>query len=190
MSRTGDVGGFAELFSALDELEHRAEAVFHLERLPELADRSRAEYAGVTLASRLMASVGAPVALEVTGVGLVDGSLARVASDWCAVRGPGQDWAIRLDAVTTVRGASERSVPEVAWSRLAGLGFVSALRGLADGGAPCVLRLRDGAAHEVVLHRVGADFVEAGAGAGRILFAYAAVAAVQSPERSEEPGLS
>ena len=45
MARTGDVGGFAELFSMLEELEHRAETVFHLERLPELADRSRAEYA-------------------------------------------------------------------------------------------------------------------------------------------------
>ena len=178
MTRTGDVGGFVELFAVLDELEHRAEAVFNLERLPELADRSRAEYAGVTLASRLMASVDALVALDVTGVGLVEGRLVRVAADWCAVRGPRQDWAIRLDAVTTVRGASERSVPEVAWSRLAGLGFVSALRRLADGAAPCVVRLRDGAAHEVVLHRVGADFVEAGAGAGRILFAYAAVAAV------------
>ncbi len=180
MARTGDVGGFAELFSTLEELEHRAETVFHLERLPELADRSRAEYAGVTLASRMMASVGTPVALEVIGVGLVEGRLERVASDWCAVRGAGQDWAVRLDAITMMRGASDRSVPEVAWPRLAGLGFASALRGLADGAAPCVVRLRDGAAHEVVLHRVGADFVEAGAGAGRLLFACAAVAAVQS----------
>ena len=134
----------------------------------------------MTLASRLMASVGAPVALEVTGVGAGRGQAGARGDRLVRRPRTGQDWAIRLDAVTTVRGASDRSVPEVAWSRLAGLGFVSALRRLADGGAPCVVRLRDGAAHEVVLHRVGADFVEASAGAGRILFAYAAIAAVQS----------
>ncbi len=63
---------------------------------------------------------------------------------------------MRLDAVVAVHGASERSVPEVAWSPIARLGLGSALRRLADAGERCVLHLVDGTMHEAVLRRVGA----------------------------------
>jgi len=169
-----------DLFAVFDELEHRAEALYDAERVPEIADRSRAEYAAVTLSSRLMASVDADVALEVIGVGLVEGRLRRAAAGWCLVRGPGQEWVVPSDAVTVLRLTSDRSVPEVAWSPVARLGFASALRRIADSGERCVVRLRDGAAHDVVLRRVGADFVEADEGSGRLLIAFGAVAAVQS----------
>jgi hypothetical protein len=169
-----------ELFAVFDELEHRAEALYDLERAPELADRSRAEYATVTLASRLMASVDRPVALEVAGVGVVEGRLRRVAADWCVVQGAGQDWIVTLGAVTVARRLSDRSVPEVAWSPVARLGLGSALRRVADAGERCVLRLRDGTAHDVVLLRIGADFVEVREGGGRVLLSLGAVAAVQS----------
>jgi len=169
-----------DVFAVLDELEHRAEAAYDRERLPDLADRGRAAYAAITLASRLMASLDTDVALDVQGVGPVEGRLRRVAAEWCLVRGPGQDWVVRTDAVRVVRGLSDRSVPEVAWSPVAHLGFGSALRRVADTGERCVLRLRDGAAHDVVLRRVGADFVEADEGSGRLLVAFTAVAAVQS----------
>ena len=46
-----------QLFSLLDDLEQQAEAAYDAERDVDLADRSRAEYAQVTLASRLMASL-------------------------------------------------------------------------------------------------------------------------------------
>ena len=46
------------LFDLLDDLEGQAEALYAAERDAELADRSRAEYASVTLESRLMASTG------------------------------------------------------------------------------------------------------------------------------------
>ena len=169
-----------DVFAVLDELEHRAEAAYDRERLPELADRGRAEYASVTLASRLMASVDSDVVLDVQGVGPLEGRLRRVAAEWCLLRGPGQDWVVRTDAVRVLRGLSDRSVPEVAWSPLARLGFASALRRLADRGERCVVRLRDGAAHDVVLRRVGADFLEADEGSGRLLVPFDAVAAVQS----------
>ena len=173
-------GGFGELFDVLDDLEHQAQARYALEREPEIADRGRAEYAAVTLASRLMASLDAEVALEVTGVGRVEGRLGRVAADWCLVHGVGQDWVVRSSAVTLARRVSDRSVPELAWSPVTRLGFGSALRRIAEAGHRCVLRLVDGSAHDVHLRRIGADFVEAEEGAGRLLVAHAAIAAVQS----------
>ena len=172
-----------ELFDVFDELEHRAEALHAVERAPELADRSRAEYATVTLASRMMASVGLVVELEVIGAGLVRGGLQRVAADWCLVSGSGQDWVVPLASVTVVHGTSARSVPEVAWSPVARLGLGSALRRIADSGQRCVLHLRDGTAHDVVLRRVGADFVEAdGLRSAGLLVPFAGVGAVQSRE--------
>ncbi len=170
-----------QLFSLLDDLEQQAEALYDSERDVELADRSRAEYAQVTLASRLMASVDDEVGLEVRGVGFVHGELQRVAADWCLVRGSDQDWVVRTAVITLVRGASERSVPEVAWSPVARLGLGSALRRIADTRDPCVVHRVDGRRHDVVLTRVGADFVEAvGTDAKLLLFPFATLAAVQS----------
>ncbi|WP_395693857.1 hypothetical protein [Nocardioides sp.] len=170
-----------DLFAVLDELEQQAEAAFGAERDAELADRSRSVYREVTLASRLMASVGAAVRLEVTGVGPVEGMLERVGEGWCLIGGSGQDWVVSLPAVTAVLGAGPRSVPEVAWSPVARLGLGSALRRIAEAGERCVVHLRDGTSYDVAPRRVGADFVDAVAGEGRpVLLALASVAAVQS----------
>lgn len=170
-----------DVFALLDDLEQQAEALYAADRDAELADRSRAAYGEVTLASRLMASLEAEVRLEVTGVGAVEGAMERVADGWCVVRGPAQDWVVCLPAVTAVVGASERSVPEVAWSPVARLGLGSALRRLADAGERCVLHLRDGSTYDAVVRRVGADFAEVTVGEGRtVLVAFDALAAVQS----------
>lgn len=174
-----------DLFEVLDDLERQAETLYDAERRAELLDRSRAEYHQVTLISRLMASVGVEVGLEVLGLGAVAGTLDRVGTGWCLLRGHPrdrpQDWVVRTDAVLTLRGASERSLPEVAWSPVARLGLGSALRRVADVGEPCVLHLVDGSRQEAVLRRVGADFVEAEAAQGkRVLVAFSAMAAVQS----------
>ena len=178
------MGWDRELFDVFDELEHRAEALHDLQRAPELADRSRAAYAAVTLASRLMATVGEVVELDALGVGPVRGALQRVAAEWCLVSGSGgQDWVLPLASVTVVHGASARSVPEVAWSPMARLGLGSALRRIADSGQRCMLHLRDGTAYAVVLRRVGADFMEVdGVRAAALLVPFAAVGAVQSRE--------
>lgn len=175
-----------ELFAALDDLEQQAESLFAAERAAELADRSRAEYAAVTLTGRLLASVDGPVELTVLGrgPGRVSGTLQRVGDGWLLVRAPGpgagQDWVVRLAAVLTVQGASARAVPEVARSPLTRLGLGSALRRVADAGETCVVHLVDGAQHEAVLTRVGRDFVEArGAGGQLLLVPFTALAAVQ-----------
>ncbi len=170
-----------DLFALFDDLEGRAEAIYDSEREPELADRSRAEYRYVSLASRLMASVGSEVTLEVVGVGPITGRLDRVGDGWCLLSGAAQDWIAAISAVAVVRGAAQRSVPEVAWSPLTKLGLGSALRRLADTGERCVLHLRDGSVHVGVLRRVGGDFVEVfGAGDRVGLVGFDVLAAVQS----------
>jgi hypothetical protein len=169
------------LFAFLDDLEGRAEALYDAERETDLADRSRTEYAAVTLAGRLMASLGAEVVLDVLGVGQVGGVLQRVGPDWCLARGSGQDWVVRLAAVVAVEGGSARAVPEVAWSPVARLGLGSALRRLADARERCVVHGTDGSVREAVVVRVGADFVEVTVGEGRsLLLARDTLAAVQS----------
>lgn len=170
-----------QLFSLFDDLEQQAESLYDLERECDLADRSRAEYATVSLASRLMASVGDPIGLSLRAVGDIGGELQRVGDGWCLVHGPEQDWVVRLDAVVAVQGTSRRSVPEVAWSPLTRLGLGSALRRIADTGDRCLVHTLDGTTRDVVLSRVGHDFVEATMGEGRVvLLAHGAIAAVQS----------
>ena len=170
-----------QLFSVLDDLEQQAEALYDAERDLDLADRSRSEYAQVTLASRLMASMDAELTLELRGVGRVSGNLQRLGTGWCLLHGAGQDWIIRTGAITVVHDASPRSVPEVAWSPVTRLGLGSALRRLADARERCVLHLVDGAKHEVVLTRVGQDFVEgANTGDRTVLVPFAALSAAQN----------
>ena len=175
-----------ELFALLDDLEQQAGALYDAERALELADRARAEYAQVTLASRLAASVGAPVALDVSGVGVVGGVLERVASGWCLVRAADQDWVVVLGALRAVSGASPRSLPEVAWPATARLGVGSVLRRLADAGERCVLHDLTGGRTDGVPWRVGQDFVEVAVGEDgaprQVLVPFGALAAVQSRE--------
>lgn len=172
-----------DLFALFDDLEGQAAAAWEAEREAELADRARTEYGTVTLASRLMASRGHDVVLDLPHVGRVEGRLVRVGEEWCLLSGTRQDWIVPHGAVVAVRGASERSVPEVAWSPVDRLGLRAALRRLADAGSRCVLHLTDGARHEAYVHRVGADFLEARDPAGgELLVPYAGLVAVQSRE--------
>jgi hypothetical protein len=176
------VSGDEELFGFLDDLEGRAEAVYDAERAPEIADRGRAEYQSVTLAARLMASAGRDLTLELRGAGPVTGRLARLGDGWCLLDRSGQEWVVRLAAVTTVLGASSRAVPEVAWPAVAGLGLRAPLRRLEEAAEPCRVHLVDGRTHDGTLRRVGSDFVELSTGeAGRIvLLSLAHVAAIHT----------
>lgn len=170
-----------ELFALFDDLEGQAAAAWEADREAELADRARAEYASVTLASRMMASRGSDVVLDLPHVGRVEGRLDRVGPEWCLVSGRGQDWIVPLRSVAGVRGASDRAVPEVAWSPVDRLGLGAALRRLADAEARCLLHLDDGTRHEAYVVRVGADFLEARDPSGSpLLVAYAGLVAVQS----------
>ena len=180
-----------ELFALFDDLEGQARALWEADREAELADRARSEYAGVTLASRLMASRGRSLALDLPHVGRIEGRLHRVGEDWCLLGGQGQDWIVPLAHVTGVRGASGRAVPAVAWSPVDRLGLRASLRRLADAEVRCLLHLGDGTRHEAYVVRVGADFLECRAATERpgeptgdatLLVPYGALVAVQSRE--------
>lgn len=171
-----------DLFALFDDLESQAAGLYAAERGAEIADRSRAEYQSVSLASRLMASVGTEVRLGIVGAGPVTGVIDRVADGWLLLSAGEHDWVVSLAAVATVEGASVRSVPEVAWSPLTRLGLGSALRRIAEAGERCLLHLRDGGRYEGTLRRVGDDFCEVVTGEERrlVLVAFDAVAAAQS----------
>jgi hypothetical protein len=177
--RSHDGSWEAQVFALLDDLEAQAEAGFAADREAELADRSRTEYGEVTLAARLMASLGAEVTLTVRGVGLLRGLLDRVAGGWLVLAAGDQDWVVRHQAIGALTGASDRAVPEIAWPAVARLGIASALRRLADSGERCVLHLLDGTRQEGELRRVGADFVEVYDEGRLTLVSLAALAAVQ-----------
>lgn len=184
------MGWEEDLFALLDDLEGQAEALYDAERGPELVDRSRAEYQQVSLASRLMASTDREVTLEIAGVGPVSGLLSRVAAEWCLLSGQsgaGADWIVRLAALTRVTGASERSLPEVAWSPLTRLSLGSALRRLSESGERCLVHLVDGSRHEGTLRRVGSDFVELVDAGDRLgLVPFSSVGAVQSDRAGQD----
>jgi len=169
-----------EVFALLDDLEGQASALWEEEREAELVDRAQAEYAAVTLASRLMASTGTTVALDLPGAGRVEGELARVGDGWCLLTGAAADWVVPMRHVQGVRWASARSVPEVAWSPVHRLGLRSALRRLAEAGVDCVVHLTGPARTEGRLTRIGSDFTEVETTAGeQVLVPCRAIVAVQ-----------
>lgn len=151
-----------KLLDLFEDLEQQAAGLHLAERDAEIADRSRSEYAGVTLVSRLHGSVGAVVTLDVIGVGVVEGALLRVGADWCLVRSTpsGHEWIVALAGVKRAGGLTDRAVNEVARSVAARLGLGSALRGVADTQAVILVHHVDGTQSRGHLARVGADFVE------------------------------
>lgn len=170
-----------QLFVLFDDLEGQAAALYELDRDAELVDRSRAAYRQVTLESRLVASTGTTVSLDVAGTGRIEGELRRSGTGWCLVSGHAQDWIVRTGCIQVVHGASARSVPEAAWSPLQKLGLGSALRRLAESQLRCVVHLVDGTQHEAVISRVGADFVEVRTPSDAlVLIGFDAVSSVQS----------
>ncbi|WP_370291660.1 hypothetical protein [Nocardioides sp.] len=177
------MGWESELFALFDDLEAQASSLSATERLAEHVDRSRAEYQTVSLAGRLMASVGSEVSVRLNGVpGAVGGVLERVADGWLLVAAGDVDWIVSTAAVSTVQGASVRAVPEAAWSPLTRLGLGSALRRIAEAGEECVVHLIGGDRLEGFLRRVGQDFCELVEGEDRRvqLVAFSALAAVRS----------
>jgi hypothetical protein len=171
------------LQALFEDLEQQAAGLSLAERDSEVAELRRAEYAGVDLAGRLRASVGARLVVEVTGVGIVEGELHRVGQGWLLL-GAVQDWVVATAALGSVKGLPDRVVvgPGPVEGRL-GLGSV--LRGLAVARSEVVVHRADGRSTRGTLGKVGADFVEVGtAEVGRHLpgeaVPFTAIAAVRS----------
>ncbi len=177
--------GLGRLF---EDLEQQAAGIHYAERDAELLDRARGEYATVTFASRVHASLGRAVALVLVDGSVVEGGLSQVGTDWCAVLSAesGSAWLVRLSAVATARGLSPRSLPEAARPALARLGFGSALHRLASEAPEVLLHLVAAGPQRIRVVRIGADFVEvepstgAGAASTTALVPFSAVVAARS----------
>ena len=176
-----------ELFAVLDDLEQQAEALYDAERAAELADRSRAEYGAVTLASRLMASVGdrgGPRRHRGRPGRRASCSGSAPAGRWCtapAATGSSTSTAVERGPRAPPRGRSRR------WRGHPSPGSASARRsaGWARRGSGAWSTCADGARAEGRVLRVGADFaeVEVAAGARR-------AGRLRGGRRDPEPRLS
>lgn len=175
-------GRLEDLF---EDLEQQAAGLELAERDAELLDRTRGEYAVVTLADRVHASVGRVVELTLRSGQRVSGTITSAGVDWCSVGSPdGRDVRlVRIAAVAAARGLSARSLPEPARPVVARLGFGSALHRFAEASPEVVVRLASGPAVHASLRRVGADFVEVEAAepgdpGPTLLLAFSAIEAV------------
>lgn len=146
---------FADLTAQLTEAQWAEQAA-------DLADRTRAEAAGLHLVDRLRPLVGARCALAVRTGETVDGLLLDVGAEWALLAESSPRQAlVPLAAVVAVSGAARRTSPpgsEGVVGRRLRLGY--ALRALARDRSPVALTLLDGATRSGTLDRVGADFVE------------------------------
>ncbi|HSE09425.1 MAG TPA: hypothetical protein VLB29_12230 [Nocardioidaceae bacterium] len=145
-----------------EDLEQQAAGIHLAERDAELLDRARGEYATVSFASRIHASLGHEVVLTLLDGDTVRGVVGAAGLDWCAIDVPGQRWRwlVRLQAVSTVQGLSTRAVPQAARPAIARLSFGSALHRLAEEVSEVALHLTTGREPRVRVVRIGADFVE------------------------------
>lgn len=151
------------LSALFEDLEQQAAGMQLAERDAELADRARGEYAAVSFASRIHASLGREVAVSLVGGEVVEGRLSQAGVDWCLlVHAEGTTvWLLRLGAVVAAAGLSPRALPETARPALARLGFGSALHRLAEDSPVVRLHPMSGESISVRPVRIGADFVEA-----------------------------
>lgn len=153
---------FRDLF---EDLEQQAAGLGLAERDAELADRARSEYATVTVAARVHASLGRRVRLRLVDEAVVDGLLSQAGPDWCWLgqagpRGSQGECLVRLAAVAVAEGLSSRAVAEAARPVVARLGFGSALHRCAGDERQLRLRVMGMGDVEVEVQRIGADFVE------------------------------
>lgn len=180
----GEHEGDADLKGLFEDLEQQAAGIHYAERDAELLDRARGEYATVTFASRVHASLGRPVTLGLVDGSVVEGTLGQAGVDWCSIGSErGTTWLVRLAAVATARGLSPRAVPEAARPALARQGFGSSLYRLASDSPDVLLHLVTAGRERVRVVRIGADFVEtepaAAVGGATSVVPFSAVAAAR-----------
>ena len=168
------------LLAVFDDLEQQAEGLALGARDAEVAELGRAEYAAVDVAARLHGALGSRLRLTVTGLGALDGRLARVGSDWLLLDTGTHEWLVRLVQRPLPQPAELCEGVQPHRPPTARLGFASALRGVAEDRATVLLHRQDGASVRGVPRRVGADFVElTDQEAGPVVVTFRSVAGVR-----------
>ena len=145
-----------------DDLEAQAEALARGELDAEVRDRVRRETSLLRLSDRLAAAVGAPLALQVAGAGVLHARLVDSGVDWLLVEETGgREVLVPALALLSLSGVGPRAQAPGSEGEVGKrLDLRWALRGLARDRAGLALVLRDGSTLGGTLDRVGVDFVE------------------------------
>lgn len=152
------------MLGVMEDLEQQATGLQLLERDADVIALAAAEYAHVALAERLHASVGRDLRLQLIDGHQLTGQLLRTGEDWLLLAGTTTQHVVRLAALVSVTGLSERADHTSTWSVLDRLTLRSVLRRLSDDAVACTLGLVGGHQVRGRLGRVGLDFVELYAG--------------------------
>ncbi len=143
------------------DLERQWDALAEADRQAEIAERTRAEFARVTLADRLRGSEGRAVVLVVRSGQDVTGEIVRVGSDFLLLATPRQEYVVPLAAIASLRGLGPAALSaDAAGPVRARLGLGSVLRRIAADRSTVALVRDHGPGLTGTLQRVGADFVE------------------------------
>lgn len=143
-----------------DDMEAQLASSDRLELDSEVAERWRADVAGVELADRLRGSVGLRVGAHLASDLVFEGTLSHVAGESLVLRDGPNQVLIPYDAVSRYQGLDRFAVAEPSSVRRK-LGLASALRGLARDRAHLSVFLRSHGGGEAalsgVIDRVGRD---------------------------------
>ncbi len=146
-----------ELFA---DLEQQAWSLDREDLDAEVADRTRAEVARLTLMGRLRAAMEVEVRLLLVGGHSVGGRIERLGADWLLVASPAER-LVPLAAICSIEGLPSGAVsPDAVPAVAERLPLVVALRALAVDRAAVRFELVDGRAVAGTPDRVGADFVD------------------------------
>jgi hypothetical protein len=144
-----------------EDLESHLEQLSHAERDAEIADRTRAELARVSIIDRLRASVGRTITCALREGGVVRGRLDRVGADFVLLTQAHGETVVPLSAMVMLEGACEGAVSaDMAGRVVSRLGLTAVLRSLARDRS--TVRLGIGAGRVLVgtVQRVGSDFLQ------------------------------
>jgi hypothetical protein len=166
------------VLDVLEDLEQQADGQARVQRDAEVAELARAEYAEVSLESRLHAAVGYELEVTLRGLGRLRGRVARVGDGWLLMeRPPGAELVALVPALVGVRGLPARVAPPAVRPVTARLRATSVLRRVSEERDDVVLHRVEGEPLRGPLSRVGSDFVELGGPGGVVPLS--ALAAVQ-----------
>jgi hypothetical protein len=166
---------FADLGAQLDAAERR-----DLEL--EVADRSRAAAATITLLGRLRAAVGREVELA-AGAAVLRGRVAAVGADWVLLRvgGPLDEVLVPAAGLRWVGGLPAAAVDDRAVGVVdQRLDLALALRAVARHRVPVILELQDGVLLRGLLRPAGVDAVDVTTESGGRTVPFAALASVRA----------
>ena len=140
-----------------DDLEAQLAAESRLELDAEVADRTRAERAKVTLVERLVGSLGSSVEVQLLGGQRAGGSVADVGRDWLVLEGASGPTLVPTGALVAVHGVARRPRSDASARRL-GLGY--ALRGVSRDRRPVHVLDTGGGRTSGTIDGVGADWLD------------------------------